>query len=355
MKNILKKIKLNKTRNQTQNLKGIENTSLSNNSNSINNSNFSKAALNLTSSSHQRIIPNINLFPKNYPEEFIFNQNMQSYPVMNHSYSFESYNNNNEDNANKNQNQQQNKFFQIPDSNAKYILNTNLNMQKIMNYNINNINNINTDIPGSKGIKKLLLEKRKMKISKIESSSNFSSLDNTENNNTDHFECDYGYNVNFNKFTTSTKKEIKQIIKEKTFKNLKKETKKNLIIFNSNQKNYFGDKNKNYSNSNNYNLNSDLSLEEDVSNQEPKLSDKLASFESNKILEELKNEEENNRVLLLRKACDGLLFYKINLSGASNAKNLLSNINQIHKVLEEIKNQNTFEVIDLLIKLKLKL
>jgi hypothetical protein len=356
MRKILKKIKTSKN----PNLNLTENNSIYNynNKDRNNNNNFPKANMNMTPSAHQRFMPNISLFGKNCREEFsIFNQNLPAFPVLNHPFSYESFNNLSEENKKQHQNQQQqNKFFQMPDNNAKYILNTNLNMQKILNYNINNINNINNDIRGSKEIKKLLSEKKKLKIKKIESRSVFSSLDNTENNYTNLLDCGFSsHNFNIKKFTSCKSTSKNEVFRNKQQiignKNFQKEAKRNLIMISNKSKNIY--EASNFINRDSKcalsefgkNSNSDLSLDEDENEKSRLRKSKVASAENNKILEELKNQEESARVALLRKACDGLLFYKINLSGASNAKVLLGNINQINKILDEIKNQNTFEVI----------
>ncbi len=199
----------------------------------------------------------------------------------------------------------------------------------------------------------------------------YENYENTKyNNNCNKFYLKNKFSISSNR--SSRKNEIKEFIKNKNFKkaaNKNLKNLKNLSISNSNCKNNItadADENINNSSNNDYicvvsssntkslysnnienNFNSDLSLDEDVLKpQAGKLNNnKKVCFKREKILEDLDEQEENAKVHLLRKACEGLLFYRINLTGSSNAKNLLSNINQIHKVLEEIKNRNTFEVI----------
>ncbi len=287
----------------------------------------------------QNTISNINIFKKSYSDNFnLFNPNINLFPSSNRSFSFENLSDRNPNRSNYNNfnksgilQNNQSKYFQLPDSNKKYVLNTNLDMQKIFNYNINNINSDITNgtefkIPIKEIKKNFKTKKYNLKRS---NSNKSSSVENSEFINDSE---DLNYNLNAEKLKTKDINSKKKVKDKRFINNSNNNSNSEFSINGINSL-------KNTTNSHSEkNFNSDLTLEEENSSNKS-IVDILNKNKNRKISENINSrfdetdEETKKNLQDLRKAYDGLLFYRINLSGSSNTKILLQNINQIQKIL----------------------
>lgn len=256
-------------------------------------------------------------------------------------------------NAGEINSQAPNNFFTIQDNSNRYIYNTNLNIKKRRNYNINNLNNINGEEVPNKNVKDLsnmshelinLLDRKKLdKISnKIQSISSSSMSELPK-------EYKVNYLINVNNLNSKN-------LKRKLCENNKPSNKTHHDLLNKNNHdpellfsldNSSNSKLMHSQTEGNYSL---LSLEEEShkwSKKKPN-NTKVPQFFNKADLEFEEEQEENeefkDKIIKLKKACDSLMFFKINLSGAAKPKNLLDNINQIQTLLDQLKNCNTYEV-----------